>query len=96
MLEVLSYTSLEGSFTEAIPTTAILMHGAVFSRQLAIDTRLIVRTKTQSTILQLRDIGEVITIDINHSTGGVLSEDHRSGTTVFRDQRSIEGGRRHH
>ena len=71
------------------------MHGAVFSRQLAIDARLVVGTESESSILQFGNIGEVIPIDIHDPSRGMLTEDHRSSTAVFADQRTIERGGRH-
>ena len=95
VLEVFSDTCLEGSFTQAVTATAVLVHRAILCRQLAIDTRLIVGTEAESSILQLRDFGEVISIDVHHTTGGVLAKDHSCSTAVFGDQRPVEGGRRH-
>ena len=95
MLEVLRYTGLEGSFTEAISPTAVLVHGAIFRCELAVHTRLIIGAEAKSSILQLWYIGEAISVNIDHPSAGVLAEDHRCCPAILCDESAVEARGRH-
>ena len=95
MLEVLSDARLEGSFVEAVTAAAILVHGAPFGRELAVDPRLVVGTQTEGALLELGDVGELIPVDVDEATAGVLPEDHDGSASIFTDEARIVARHRH-
>ena len=95
MLEVLRYAGLEGSLTEAIAPTAVLVHGAILRCELAVHTRLIIGAEAKGSILQLGYIGEAISVDVYHPPAGVLTEDHRCSPTILCDESAVEARGRH-